>query len=191
MLSFKQMLKCAKKRDVDAIAYLYQHFLSGVFGYIYNRVPDRNVAEDLTSDVFLAMVDNIHKVKATNELAFAAWLFRIAHITVAGYYRAREKMPESLQKRQESLERLCSKDDPAQHLENYEDRRSLVDAMNTLTEEQRQVLVGRLILEYDAATVGRMISKKANAVRALQFRALQSLKRILGKKGEVRHEIIP
>jgi RNA polymerase sigma-70 factor (ECF subfamily) len=191
MLSFKQMLNCAKRGDVEAIAYLYRHFLSGVFGYIYNRVPDRNTAEDLTSDVFLAMVDSIHKVKATSEPAFAAWLFKIAHITVASYYRTRERMPESLQEKQEYLEQFSSSDDPVQYLENCEDRRLLIEAMNTLTEEQRQVLVGRLILEYDAETVGRMIGKKANAVRALQFRALQALKRILSKKGDVRHEIVP
>jgi RNA polymerase sigma-70 factor (ECF subfamily) len=51
--------------------------------------------------------------------------------------------------------------------------------MEKLTEEQRQVLIGRLILGYDVATVAKMIGKKANAVKALQFRALQSLQRFL------------
>ena len=48
-------------------------------------------------------------------------------------------------------------------------------------EEQRQVLVGRLLLGYDVATVARMLGKQANAIKALQFRALQSLQRLLGK----------
>jgi RNA polymerase sigma-70 factor (ECF subfamily) len=56
----------------------------------------------------------------------------------------------------------------------------VVKAINALTEDQRQVLVGRLILGYDVATVARMIGKKANAVKALQFRALQRLQRLLG-----------
>jgi DNA-directed RNA polymerase specialized sigma24 family protein len=44
------------------------------------------------------------------------------------------------------------------------------------------VLISRLILGYDVATVAQMIGKKANAVKALQFRALQSLERLLAKR---------
>jgi RNA polymerase sigma-70 factor, ECF subfamily len=44
------------------------------------------------------------------------------------------------------------------------------------------VLVGRLILEYNLTAVAQMIGKKPNAVKTLQFRALQSLQRILGKQ---------
>jgi RNA polymerase sigma-70 factor (ECF subfamily) len=72
--------------------------------------------------------------------------------------------------------------DPAHWTEAREDWQTVVQAINLLTEEQRQVLVGRLILGYDVATVARMMGKKANAVKALQFRALQSLQRLLGKQ---------
>jgi RNA polymerase sigma-70 factor (ECF subfamily) len=59
----------------------------------------------------------------------------------------------------------------------------VVDAINALTEEQRQVLVGRLLLGYNVETVAGLIGKKANAVKALQFRALHSLHRLLRKRG--------
>ena len=55
----------------------------------------------------------------------------------------------------------------------------MVQAINLLTEEQRQVLISRLILGYDVTTVARMVDKKPNAVKALQFRALQTLQRLL------------
>jgi len=44
------------------------------------------------------------------------------------------------------------------------------------------VLVGRFILGYDVTTVAQMVGKKANAVKALQFRALNSLRRLLQKR---------
>lgn len=72
---------------------LYQQFLPGIFGYMATRVPDRGTAEDLTSDVFVQMIEGIHNLRATNEAGFAAWLLRIAHAVVAGYYRKREKQP--------------------------------------------------------------------------------------------------
>src|SRR5438128_976080 len=70
--------------------------------------------------------------------------------------------------------------DPVRSAEARDEWHTVVKAINTLTEDQRLVLVGRLILGYDVATVARMLGKQANAVKALQFRALQRLHRVLG-----------
>jgi len=72
--------------------------------------------------------------------------------------------------------------DPVLRAESRDEWNTVVNAINTLTEEQRQVLIGRLILGYDVATVARMLGKTANAVKALQFRALGSLQRVLAKQ---------
>src|SRR5258708_39476685 len=73
---------------------------------------------------------------------------------------------------------------PVQWSKAREQWSNVVRAINTLTEEQRQVLISRLILGYDVATVAQMLGKKANAVKALQFRALQRLERLLGKRAQ-------
>jgi RNA polymerase sigma-70 factor (ECF subfamily) len=191
--AFEYMLERAKNGESEAIAGLYRHFLPGVFGYIAARIPDRSTAEDLTSEVFLKMVEGIDKVRTHEEAGIAAWLFQVARVTIAGYYRQREKQPAFI-----PLEPTGEKGDtdiwgkydalvnhpdtdPIQCSESREEWDTVVHAINCLTEEQRQVLVGRLILGYDVATVARMIGKQANAVKALQFRALQSLNRILKK----------
>jgi RNA polymerase sigma-70 factor, ECF subfamily len=156
-------------------------------------VPDRITAEDLTSEVFLKMVEGISQLRATDEASFAAWLLQIARITVADYYRKREHLPALVslepdgQKDEafgnsEVLLRNYPNQDPAESAETRDEWNAVVNAINMLTEEQRQVLVGRLILGYDVATVAHMVGKKANAVKALQFRALQSLHRLLGTR---------
>src|SRR5215471_11918270 len=90
---FHQLLDCARQGDSEALSMLYRQFISGVFGYIAARVPDQTTAEDLTSEVFLKVVEGIGRLRAEDEAGFAAWLFQIARITVAGYYRKREKQP--------------------------------------------------------------------------------------------------
>ena len=191
---FEQMLVSAKKGDAGAITALYRHFLPGVYGYIAARVPDRSTAEDLTSEVFLKMVEGIERVHTTEEAGMAAWLLQIARTTVALYYRQREKQPEFVSLSLVSEEGdigICKSSttffnhpdtDPVLRSEAREDWEVVVNAINSLTEEQRRVLVWRLIQGYDVATVARMIGKQANAVKALQFRALQSLHRLLAKK---------
>jgi RNA polymerase sigma-70 factor (ECF subfamily) len=189
--AFQHLLDCARRGDSEALGILYRQFLSGVFGYIAARVPDRTTAEDLTSEVFLKVVEGVGRLRAEDEAGFAAWLFQIARFTVAGYYRKREKQPPFvslveeayLEEEKESGKFLADHpdSDPVFSAEVRDEWNTVVRAINTLTEEQRQVLIGRLILGYDVATVAQIIGKNANAVKALQFRALQSLQRLLGK----------
>lgn len=192
MEAIDRVLDRACKGETEALSLLYRRFLPGIFGYIAARVPDHASAEDLTSDVFLAMVENISRLKTRDEPGFIAWLLQIARATVAGYYRKQGKQPALL-----PLDRAFGKDqqvnrsalavasgslvsDPVHQAEVGEEWYHLVRAMNALTEDQRQVLIGRLVLGYDIATVARIVGKKANAVKALQFRALHSLQRLLG-----------
>jgi RNA polymerase sigma-70 factor, ECF subfamily len=191
MEGIERLLDGARQGNAEALSALYHRFLPGIFGYMATRVPNRTTAEDLTSDVFLQMVEGIAHLRAEHEAGFSAWLLRIARVTVAGYYRKREKQPAPLSLSGEAWENTYAEPlmlleshpeaDPVQWTEAREDWQAVVGAINHLTEEQRQVLVGRLILGYDVATVAHMLGKKANAVKALQFRALQSLQRLLEK----------
>jgi RNA polymerase sigma-70 factor (ECF subfamily) len=190
METVEGLLDRARQGDAEAVSALYHRALPGIFGYIATRVPDRATAEDLTSEVFLQMVEGIAQLRARNEASFLAWLLRIARVTVAGYYRKREKQPSHLSLQGQdwqnqpaeplALFSTSPEADPVSRAEAREDWQVVVQAINRLTEEQRQVLVGRLILGYDVATVARMLGKQANAIKALQFRALQSLQRLLG-----------
>lgn len=192
MEAIEHLLDRAREGESEALTRLYRQFLPGIFGYIAARVPDRSCAEDLTSDVFLAMVENIYRLKARDEAGFIAWLLQIARVTVAGYYRKHEKQPalisleperwEEEQGAQYSLPATSPDSDPVHQVEMRDEWQTVVQAINALTEDQRQVLVGRLIMGYDVSTVARIVGKKANAVKALQFRALNSLQRLLGKR---------
>ncbi|GHO95156.1 RNA polymerase sigma factor [Reticulibacter mediterranei] len=189
--TFPSLLNDARQGESEAISVLYRQFLPGIFWYIAARVPDRSIAEDLTSEVFLEMVEGIHKVRAKSEATFASWLFQIARITVAGYYRKREHVPASISleatpweedEASISLPTSHPDTDPVRWAEARDEWLAVAQAINALTEEQRQVLVSRLILGYDVTTVAQMVGKKENAVKALQFRALNSLQRLLRKR---------
>src|ERR1051326_736106 len=90
---FAHQLDGAKRSESEALSALYREFLPVVFGYIAVRVPDRATAEDITSEVFLKMVEGISRLRATEKAGFAAWILQIARISVAGYYRNREGQP--------------------------------------------------------------------------------------------------
>ena len=192
MEAINHVLERACQGESEALSHLYRRFLPAVFGYIAARVPQRSLAEDLTSDVFLKMVEGISQLRARDESGFTAWLLRIARITVAEYYRKQEKRPALLPLESPSTDEELvlpaehPEGNPVRQAEARDEWQQTVQAINALTEEQRQVLVGRLILGYDIATVARMIGKKPNAIKALQFRALNSLKRLLDQQETTR-----
>lgn len=164
--AFQDMIKHAKNGDDDAIAYLYDHFFKLVFGYICNRTKDYHTAEDLTSAVFVKMVENICKIRANNEVGFRAWLLKVADRTIAQHF-ACEKIK-------------CVPLEEAPEIPCVTEKQSAVtEAFNKITEEQKQVLDGTVILGYKAEEFGRLSGKKASAVRSLQFRGLSTMKRIL------------
>lgn len=199
---FAHLLDHARRGESEALSALYRQFLPAVFGYIAFRVSERATAEDLTSEVFLKMVENIAQLRAHDEAGFAAWILQIARFSVAGFYRKSQKLPVSVPLESTSADSDSSgagegwaipathpESDPERWTEARDEWSATVKAMDMLTEEQRQVLVGRLILGYDVATVARMLGKNANAVKALQFRALQSLQRLLNKQDKLPEQL--
>lgn len=176
MEPFPQLIHSAKERDAEAIGALYQHFSQVIFGYIRSHISDQSIVEDLTSDVFLKMVEHIHKVKANNEAAFAAWLFQVARNVVIDYTKAHVLLDPI----DESIEYHCVLEQNYLEIELY-----LSEIFSELTEEQRVVITGCLMMDYDAETVGEIIGKSAYAVRALQYRALKSMKRMLSKRKDL------
>jgi RNA polymerase sigma-70 factor, ECF subfamily len=200
MEAVNRQLDRVRRGEPEALSALYRQLLPGVFGYIAARVPDRATAEDLTSEVFLKMVEGVSRLRANDEAGVAAWILQIARVTVAGYYRKREHQPTFVPLEPADWEEEAPGEnwvihasnpaiDPVQRAEARDEWDTVVKAINMLTEEQRQVLIGRLILGYDVETVARMLGKKANAIKALQFRALQSLQRLLGKERSPEHAL--
>ncbi len=173
----------ARALDSEALSLLYSRYLPRVYQYVLGRVGDRHLAEDLTAETFVAMVESIERLRADDELAFAGWLFSIARNKIAEHYRRQTSRPQvrgAIAPEEEPLA-LAEAGDPLGVVVARERWREAVDALQHLTEEQRTVLLYRCVLGYDTGEVARLLGRQAGAVRALQFRALSSLARLLAR----------
>jgi RNA polymerase sigma-70 factor (ECF subfamily) len=181
-LSFETALLRAKALDERCLSLLYARFLLVVYRFHLARVGDPYVAEDLTAETFIAMVEEIAQARATEELSFAAWLLGIARNKLLMYLRARRSRPAPVYGVPDEFPLYTRGDeaDPLEVLTARESWHDIVAALNTLSEEQRTVVLYRCVLGYSAEEVGELLGKQAGAVRAVQFRALASLARRLG-----------
>lgn len=180
--SFATILERARAVDQDALALLYDRYLTPVYQFVLSRVGDIHLAEDITAETFMGMVERIEHVRARDELAFAGWLFGIARNKVAEHFRRQEvrrRMTVDAPEQETRLLAAMTTDDPLGVVVARERWAEVVAALNKLTEEQRSVLLYRCVLGYETDDVAQLMGRQTGAIRALQFRALDSLARHL------------
>jgi RNA polymerase sigma-70 factor (ECF subfamily) len=155
----------AARRDPARFADLYEIHFELVYAYITRRVRDRDIAEDLTSEVFHKALANLGNFEWRGA-PFAAWLIRIAANAVAdqGKRAAREvgnPGPEPV-----------SEPD----MEAIENSARLFRLVEDLPAGQKQVIYGRFVDQRSIREIARQLGRSEGAVKQLQFRAVQNLR---------------
>jgi RNA polymerase sigma-70 factor (ECF subfamily) len=175
----KTLLKRAKAYDDEALAELYDLYAPKIYAYIYRRVSNPAVAEDLTGELFLRVLRAIQNENAWRD-SFRGWLYRIAHNLVVDHYRRRPPKPP-LPLKEELVDRG---DNPAEAVQDRLDQERLLAALRYLTPAQQEVLILRFGEGLTARETAQIVEKTTGAVEALQHRAIAALQRILTREQE-------
>lgn len=171
MADDSQLLAKAKQLDPAALRALHQRFYEPVARYIQFKVGDPRLAEDLSGEVFVRVLEGLRRGKAWRSSP-RGWIMGIARNVVVDHYRQRERMPEVALN--ESL--LSTEDaDPTRQAIQSERRRFLLRAIERLTEDQREVILMRFIKEIEIQDIAMALGKTPGAVKGLQHRALRKL----------------
>lgn len=169
------LLQRARERDPAALATIYDTYAPQIYAYIYRRIRDPHRAEDLTSTVFLKMLESLDKNNFARE-RLQSWLYRIAHNTIIDHVRYQQRRP--VQTLYEVVE-THSEEDPASLVQKQMQDEAVWNAIQQLTEDQKNVIILRFGEGLTAPQVAEILDKTEEAVRALQRRGLANLRKIL------------
>ncbi len=164
----------ARGGDRGAFAELYDTHCDAVYRYVLYRVREPSDAEDLTSEVFTRAFANIHRYRWQGK-SFLAWLYTIARNAVTDR-RRRERPTLDLDDAYGVAEDGPTAHDRAVRGEQVD---ALRGAVKHLTSEQQEVLVLRFVENMSSRQVAKVLGKNEGAIRALQFRALGRLRKLL------------
>ena len=167
-------------RDSDAFGELYDLFVERVYRYLYFRTGSHPEAEDLTEQVFLKAWEAIGRYRWQGR-PFLAWLYRLAHNAHIDHVRS-QKPTTSLNSDERPVELPSSA--AAVELSRALDADLLARALGELTPDQQQVIVMKFLEGLDNEQIAQNLAKREGAIRALQMRALMSLRRVLEHQGE-------
>lgn len=159
-----------------ALGELYDRYEGKIYAYIYRRTGEPELAKDLTAQVFFKVLEAIQKQKAWQS-SFSGWIFRIAHNAVIDYYRRRDRRNQVPIEEAPTL--TATEFNPVQTAERNMDADQLRSAIRRLTDEQATVVSLRFLEGYSIAEVAAMMDKTEGAIKALQYRAVASLRQLL------------
>jgi RNA polymerase sigma-70 factor (ECF subfamily) len=176
----------AKQGDQSAFVAIYEQYQPSIYTYIFYRVGDGMLADDLTADVFVRLVDKIRSF-TPGERPLLAWLYTIAHNLVVDHYRHNgrthclplDEMSENLAADEASQ--------PAQTAEQHLTQDWLRESLRRLTEAQRQVILLKFVEGKSNAEVAALLGKDEGAIKSLQHRALAALSRALEEDHHYEH----
>jgi RNA polymerase sigma-70 factor (ECF subfamily) len=168
------LLRRAKRYDEEALGALYDDYAPLVYAYIYRRVGDPMLAENLVGEVFLRVLSAIRSEQAWRT-SFRAWLYRIAHNVVVDHHRQR---PDETVLGLE-MDQMAGGRQSAHALREKASRQRLLAAVWELTSDQQEVLVLRLGEGLTERETAEVMGNSVSAVRSLQHRALEALRRKL------------
>ena len=168
-----EQLVAAARSDGRAFASLYERYLDRIYRYCYNRLGNREAAEDATGEVFLKALASLERYRSG---IFAAWLYTIARNVVTSYYRKSHPAEPW-----EGVERSDPEQMPEQVAEAQERWASVQAALERLSEDQRAA-VELPAAGWSDTQIADVLGKSPAAVKMIRYRAMKRLQGHLSGK---------
>lgn len=183
------MVTLAVAGDMDAYGAIYEKHYGLVFRFIFRRVGNHALAEDLAADVFLRGLKHCHKF-VWQGTDIAAWLLAIARNRIADYFRSSLHQRERLGFGDHTDE--TPSDDfearPEDAVIDHMTVKEVTRLLPQLSPEQREVLRLRFVEDLSLVETAEKTGRSEGAVKALQYRAVRSLARAWEFEQEKRKE---
>ncbi len=170
------LVQLAQDGDGEAFGQLYDAYSDTVYRYIYYRVSNKPLAEDLTSETFLRALRRISTFTWQGR-DFGAWLVTIARNLVADHFKSsryRLEVPTG-----EMLDSDQTESSPEDSVLAYLSNKALLDAVCQLNSQQQECVTLRFLHGLSVAETAKIMGKNDGAIKTLQYRAIRTLARLL------------
>jgi RNA polymerase sigma-70 factor, ECF subfamily len=167
------------KGDSEGFAALYDLYKNRVFGFLVRMTGDREIAEDLMQDTFVAAMRNAQQFD--RERNFLSWIFGIAHKRTIDYFRHVKVENEHLFDTDRSLGK--GPDEPDVGLSNKQLNAVINEAVKTLEPMQREVFLLRELGDVPFKDIAHIMNCPINTALGRMRLALKNIRKELKKRG--------
>jgi RNA polymerase sigma-70 factor (ECF subfamily) len=172
----QDLLRGARALEEAALGEVFDIYYPVLYRYVYHHIHHRESAEDLTAEVFTRMLEQLAK-GCGPERHLRAWLYRVAYHVVVDHSRRQVHRDHDCLDERTAFAQV--------DLERDAERSLLRDrarwALEQLTIDQRAVLILKYLEGYGNREVAEMMGTTIGAIKALQHRGLEAMRRCLGE----------
>ncbi len=173
--------------DESALSVLINRHKQRIFSFIYSKVFDRDVAEDIFQDAFIKVIKNLKLRKYNEEGKFLPWVMRISHNLVIDHFRKTNRMPKFDNSGDFNIFSVLG--DPTLNAEKQIikeqvecDLRRLIQE---LPEDQKEVLVMRMYRDMSFKEISERTGVSINTALGRMRYALINLRKVIGQNNIV------
>jgi RNA polymerase sigma-70 factor (ECF subfamily) len=177
------LLRLVHEFDLDALAEVYDRYSPGVYRYALRLLGEADLAEDCVAETFSRFLQAL-RAGGGPETYLQAYLYRVAHNWITDHYR---RSPPRLLTLDLNLQADTGSADPQLTVDDQLQREHVRAALARLTPDQRQVISLKYLEGWENDAIAAALQKPVGAVKALQHRAIASLKRLLLPVEEHQH----
>ncbi|MFC6877157.1 RNA polymerase sigma factor [Flavobacterium myungsuense] len=173
--------------DENALSILINRHQSKIYGFIYSKIPDRDISDDIFQDTFVKVIKTLKSNSYNEEGKFLPWVMRIAHNLIIDHFRRNKKMPMFRETEEFSIFSIMT--DHSLTVENQiiadqvqEDLKKIIEE---LPEDQKEVLVMRIYQDLSFKEISELTGVSINTALGRMRYALMNLRKVIDK-----HQII-
>jgi len=164
------------KRDPEQFGPLYKKYHEQIFRYVYQRMDDQELAFDVTSQVFIKAMSNLHKYEYRG-VPFSSWLYRIAKSELNQAFRDRKARKTINVERMHIFEMI----EEFEEDETDKNKQKLIHCLALLKQGDVQLLELRYFEKRSYREIGEILEITENNAKVRAFRALERLKKLFMK----------
>lgn len=183
MNELKLIKKINKKRDRQAANELISLYYKEIYTYIYMQLSDKDLAMDITQEVFMNMLESLHRFDESKAL-FRTWLYKIATNKIIDYYRSKQYKYRNLFENVDNVE-LKENDNFIVKLENKEDVEKIQNIVNSLDTQNQEIFRLKIFSEMKFDEISDILNIPVSTIKSKYYRLINKVKNEFNyKRGE-------
>jgi RNA polymerase sigma-70 factor (ECF subfamily) len=172
----KELLRRARGLDKTALTSIFDTYYHPLYRYIYHHISHQAAAEDLAAEVFTRLLEQLRAGRGP-ERYLKAWLYRVAHNLAVDELRKRTHRDHDVLNEHIA----ASGRDVLEQTHLALQSQQAKEALARLTPNQRAVVALKFLEGLDNAEIARILELSVSAVKALQHRGLETIRRHLSQ----------
>ncbi|KAF2517691.1 RNA polymerase sigma factor [Flavobacterium foetidum] len=170
-----------------ALATLIKRHESKIYGFIYSKIADRDISNDIFQDTFIKVIKTLKSNSYNEEGKFLPWVMRISHNLIVDHFRKTKKMPMYRETEEFSIFSVMSDDALTIESKMIVDQveLDLKKLIEELPDDQKEVVVMRMYQDMSFKEISELTGVSINTALGRMRYALMNLRKIIDK-----HQII-